>query len=73
MLSEALSIVKMQTQQMKRYLVSEALRRFLSVRQFLWLRSSGNGTAYGCAEERKYNARGTENLVAVAETVLRTL
>ena len=68
MLSEALSIVKIQTQQMKRHLVSLRNRQMLqSVDCFYY---TGNGPTYGRVEECEYDAGRTAHFLTVAKAIL---
>jgi hypothetical protein len=71
-LSEALNTVKIQTQQMKRFLVSR-IEMVLMLREALTPRRVGDRTAYGCSQECKHYASGAENLIAVSKAILRTM
>lgn len=65
MLSEALNICKIQTQQMKRFLVRVALSTFGCRSSF-----AGDRPAHGCAQEREHDAGRAADILAVSETVL---
>jgi len=69
LLSEALSTVKVQVQQMKRHLV-----RPQSLTTYRVSNSpSGIGRVDGCAQERKFDAGRAANVVSIPEAVLRTM
>lgn len=68
MLSEALNIVKIQTQQMKRFLVSTQLPNAFA--RLIEVGLIGNRSAHGRSEKRKYYAFRATDLFAVAEAIL---
>lgn len=69
MLSESLSTVKIQVQQMRRYLV----RRDSSagLRTANGERVIGTGPTYGCFEERKFDACRAADFLSVPQAILR--
>lgn len=70
LLSEALNTVKIQVQQMKRHLVRPQFCSCCIARPYHLL---GAGRINGCAQECELDAGRATHVIAVAQTVLRTL
>jgi hypothetical protein len=80
-LGDALNIVKIQVQQMKRHLVCSRSSTYkLSERWLtqtcnidwcvLMVKFAGDGSAYGCTEERQFNVGRTTHVLAITQAIL---